>query len=181
MLAFGAEQKGSFAAGRGRHVFMNQYIGDLKNAETRDHYRTALLGTLQLFGVQPTVLVCDLHPDYASTREAEEMGRPTASAVAADPASLGPTWLPAWRTTAWRVRCSASSGTAPAWGEDGSVWGAECLVGDYHGYRRLGSIRPVALPGGDVLCRRDRPHRPFPGNGCRVSRGGPPILPAGRV
>ncbi|WP_294569637.1 carbamoyltransferase HypF [uncultured Subdoligranulum sp.] len=149
VLAFGAEQKGSFAAGRGRHVFMNQYIGDLKNAETLDHYRTALLGTLQLFGVQPTVLVCDLHPDYVSTREAEEMAarqhlplRPIQhhwahmAACMADNRLEGPVFGLIWDGTGL--------------GEDGSLWGAECLVGDYHGYRRVGSIRPVALPGGDV-------------------------------
>ena len=149
VLAFGAEQKGSFAAGRGRHAFVNQYIGDLKNAETMDHYRAALAGTLGLFGLAPQVLVCDLHPDYASTREAEgwaaRLGLPLRrvqhhwahmAACMADNRLTGPAFGLVWDGTGL--------------GEDGQTWGAECLIGDYTSYRRAGSIRPVLLPGGDV-------------------------------
>ena len=149
VLAFGAEQKGSFAAGRGRHAFVNQYIGDLKNAETMDHYRAALAGTLGLFGLAPQVLVCDLHPDYASTREAEgwaaRLGLPLRrvqhhwahmAACMADNRLTGPAFGLVWDGTGL--------------GEDGQTWGAECLIGDYTSCRRAGSIRPVLLPGGDV-------------------------------
>ena len=149
VLAFGAEQKGSFAAGRGRHAFVNQYIGDLKNAETLDHYRAALAGTLGLFGLAPKVLVCDLHPDYASTREAEgwaaRLGLPLRrvqhhwahmAACMADNRLTGPAFGLVWDGTGL--------------GEDGQTWGAECLIGDYTSCRRAGSIRPVLLPGGDV-------------------------------
>lgn len=149
VLAFGAEQKGSFAAGRGRHAFMSQYIGDLKNAETLDHYRDALTGALRLFGLQPASLVCDLHPDYASTREAEELSRQQnlplqqvqhhwahMAACMADNRLDEPAFGLIWDGTGL--------------GEDGHIWGAECLLGDYHSYRRVGSIRPTALPGGDA-------------------------------
>ena len=34
-------------------------------------------------------------------------------------------------------------------GEDGTIWGGECLTGGYEGFRRAGSIRPVPLIGGD--------------------------------
>lgn len=149
VLAFGAEQKGSFAAGRGRHAFMSQYIGDLKNAETLDHYRDALTGALRLFGLQPASLVCDLHPDYASTREAEELSRQQnlplrqvqhhwahMAACMADNRLDEPAFGLIWDGTGL--------------GEDGHIWGAECLLGDYHSYSRVGSIRPTALPGGDA-------------------------------
>lgn len=149
VLAFGAEQKGSFAAGRGRHAFVSQYVGDLKNAETLDHYRTALSTTLDLFGLSPAALVCDLHPDYASTREAEEMARNLRlplrrvqhhwahmAACMADNRLTGPVFGLIWDGTGL--------------GEDGTIWGGECLTGDYRTCRRVGSIRPAALPGGDV-------------------------------
>lgn len=152
VLAFGAEQKGSFAAGRGRHAFVSQYIGDLKNAETLDHYRSALATTLDLFGLSPAALVCDLHPDYASTREAEEMARKLhlplrrvqhhwahMAACMADNRLDGPVFGLVWDGTGL--------------GEDGTIWGGECLVGDFRTYRRVGSIRPAALPGGDVCTK----------------------------
>ena len=149
VLALGAEQKGSFAAGRGRHAFVSQYIGDLKNAETLDHYRTALHSTLDLFGLVPQALVCDLHPDYASTRLAEELARQRGlplrqvqhhwahmAACMADNRLTGPVFGLVWDGTGL--------------GEDGTIWGGECLIGDFRSYRRVGSLRPVALPGGDV-------------------------------
>lgn len=149
VLALGAEQKGSFAAGRGRHAFVSQYIGDLKNAETLDHYRTALHSTLDLFGLVPKTLVCDLHPDYASTRLAEELARQRGlplrqvqhhwahmAACMADNRLTGPVFGLVWDGTGL--------------GEDGTIWGGECLIGDFRSFRRVGSLRPVALPGGDV-------------------------------
>lgn len=149
VLALGAEQKGSFAAGRGRHAFVSQYIGDLKNAETLDHYRTALHSTLDLFGLVPQALVCDLHPDYASTHLAEELARQRGlplrqvqhhwahmAACMADNRLTGPVFGLVWDGTGL--------------GEDGTIWGGECLMGDFRTCRRVGSLRPVALPGGDV-------------------------------
>ena len=77
MWAFGAEQKASFALGGGRRAFLSPHIGDLKNAETLEHYRASHAAYTRLFPLTPRRLVCDLHPDYLSTREAEEMARKT--------------------------------------------------------------------------------------------------------
>jgi hydrogenase maturation protein HypF len=38
-------------------------------------------------------------------------------------------------------------------GNDGTIWGGEFLVCDYRGYRRAGSLKPVALPGGAAAVR----------------------------
>ena len=153
VLAFGAEQKASFAAGRGRHVFLSQHIGDLKNAETLDHYRTALETQLRLFGIAPRALVCDLHPDYLSTREAQAM----AAARALPLVQVQHHW-------AHMAACMADNGlTGPAFGivwdgmglgTDGGVWGGECLHGGYDGFERAGSVRPVPLPGGDAAVKQ---------------------------
>ena len=153
VLAFGAEQKGGFAAGKGRHVFLSQYIGDLKNAETLDHYRTALQTQLRLFGAVPRVLVCDLHPDYTSTAEArraaEQQGLPLVqvqhhwahmAACMADNRLDGPAFGIVWDGTGL--------------GTDGTIWGGEFLRGDAAGFERVGSIRPVLLPGGDAAIRQ---------------------------
>lgn len=153
ILAFGAEQKASFAAGREHHAFLSQHIGDLKNAETLDHYRSAMQTYLRLFHIQPSLLVCDLHPDYFSTREAEEIARQDS--------------LPLLRVQhhwAHMAACMADNrldGEAfgiiwdgTGLGSDGTIWGGEFLVGGLQGFRRVGSIRPVRLPGGDAATKK---------------------------
>ena len=153
VLAFGAEQKAGFAAGKGRHAFLSQHIGDLKNAETLDHYRAALDAQLRLFGIAPRTLVCDLHPDYFSTREAGAMA-----------AGRGLPLLQVQHHWAHMASCLADNRLAgPAFGivwdgtglgDDGGIWGGEFLRGGYSAFVRVGSIRPIPLPGGDAAVRQ---------------------------
>lgn len=153
VLAFGAEQKAGFALGRGRHAFLSQHIGDLKNAETLDHYRAALKTYRQWFPVPLRRVVCDAHPDYLSTREAEACA-----------AAAGVPLLRVQHHWAHMAACLADNKLAgPAFafvwdgtglGADGTIWGGECLVGDLRGYTRVGSVRPVPLAGGDAAVRQ---------------------------
>src|SRR6185503_2435824 len=39
-------------------------------------------------------------------------------------------------------------------GEDGTIWGGEFLLADYRGYERLGTFKPVAMPGGTQAIRQ---------------------------
>ena len=39
------------------------------------------------------------------------------------------------------------------WGDDGTIWGGEFLLADYRGYQRLGTFKPVAMPGGAQAAR----------------------------
>ena len=148
LLACGAEQKASFCAGKGEHAFLSQHIGDLKNLETLEHYEKQIRHFERLFDIHPEMLVCDLHPDYLSTRYAQERAEREKiplrqvqhhhahmASCMADNGLSGPCIGLIWDGTGL--------------GTDGTSWGAECLAGDYTGFRRLGSILPIPLIGGD--------------------------------
>lgn len=148
ICALGAEQKGSFALGREKHIFISPHIGDLKNAETYDHYQNTLDSWLSLFKITPSRFVCDLHPDYFSTRLGREMaGR------------LGLPLLQVQHHWAHMASCMADNRLTRTcfgiiWdgtglGTDQTVWGGEFLKGDFRQFQRTGSIRPILLPGGD--------------------------------
>ncbi|MDO4293818.1 MAG: carbamoyltransferase HypF [Eubacteriales bacterium] len=149
VCAFGAEQKASFALGREKDAFLSPHIGDLKNMETLDHYRQALQTFGRLFGIRPTQLVCDLHPDYFSTLEAQETARREKLPL-----------LQVQHHWAHMVSCMEDNLlSGPAFGivwdgtglgDDGAVWGAEFLTGDARSFLRVGSLRPMRLPGGDL-------------------------------
>lgn len=66
ILAFRAEKVNTFALGKGETILQSQYIGDLKNWETFRFYKESLERFQHLFRFRPSLLVCDLHPDYLS-------------------------------------------------------------------------------------------------------------------
>lgn len=148
ILALGAEQKASFALGKGNRAFYSQHIGDLKNAETLSHYESQIEGFGALFDIQPRRFVCDLHPDFLSTRYGRERGD----------------LLQVQHHHGHMCSCMADNGLEGAcialtWdgtglGSDGTIWGGETLVGGYEAFTRLGSLRPIRLPGGDGAIRQ---------------------------
>lgn len=152
IFAFGAEQKASFALGRDSHIFLSPYIGDLKNAETFEHYTQAMQTYERLFRLKPALYVCDLHPDYLSTCEAKRR-------AASDHVPL----LQVQHHWAHMASCMADNNlSGPCFGIiwdgtglgiDGTIWGGEFFIGDYENFQRAGSIRPILLPGGDRAVR----------------------------
>jgi len=97
--------------------------------------------------VEPAVVACDLHPDYASTRAAEALGDPVrvqhhhahVASVMAEHGLAGPL-------------CGVAL-DGVGLGPDGTVWGGEVLVCDRRGYERVAHLAPVPLPGGDRCAR----------------------------
>lgn len=148
ILACGAEQKASFCLSRGEQVFQSAHIGDLKNAETLDHYEKQIDLFERLFDTKPELIACDLHPDYLSTDYARLRAQSECISL-----------LPVQHHHAHMAACMADNelegdcigiiwdGTG--YGTDGSIWGGEIFTGNYHGFDRVGSIRPIRLPGGD--------------------------------
>lgn len=148
ILAFGAEKVNTFALGKGDTILQSQYIGDLKNWETYSFYVESLERFQHLFRFTPAALVCDLHPDYLSSQEAERMA-----------ARTGLPLLKVQHHHAHAAACMLEYGLhAPVvafvldgtgLGDDGKVWGGECFVCDRSGYRRLSHFEYLPLPGGD--------------------------------
>ena len=144
VLACGAEQKASFCLSKGSYVFPSQHIGDLKNMETLENYTQQIAHFKHLFDIEPTLVTCDLHPDYMSTEYAQSLGLPLVQVQ---------------HHHAHLAACMADNGLAgeviglvwdgTGYGTDGTAWGGECLVGGYETFRRFGHILPMALPGGD--------------------------------
>ncbi|MBQ8004622.1 MAG: carbamoyltransferase HypF [Oscillospiraceae bacterium] len=152
VLACGAEQKASFVLTRGHHAFPSRHIGDLKNLETLDDFEAQIAHFENIFDIKPAVLACDMHPDYMSASYARERAE-----------REGIPLISVQHHYAHMCSCMADNGydgkcigiiwDGTGYGSDGKIWGAEFLAGDFSGFLRRGTIRPVTLPGGDRASR----------------------------
>ena len=148
LLAVGPHLKHTFTLVAGRRAFVSQHIGDLENLETLEHFRATLADYQRLFALEPAAVAHDLHPDYLSTRVALDLGLP-AVAVQHHHAHVAAVLAEHGRTDP--AIGVAYDGTG--YGADGLTWGAELLRADLLSYQRLGHLRYVPLPGGDLAAR----------------------------
>lgn len=149
ILGVGAHLKNTVAFSVGRQVFISQHIGDLETPEAMAAFERVIADFLRLYEATPAAIAHDLHPDYLSTHWAQQAGgrliavqhhhAHLAACLAEnniDGPALGVTW------------------DGAGFGEDGTIWGGEFLLGDAAGYRRVAHLRPFRLPGGDAAARQ---------------------------
>jgi hydrogenase maturation protein HypF len=155
ILAFGAELKATFCLLKNGHAILSQHQGDLENAETFADYQKNLGLYAELFDHKPKALAADKHPQYLSSKLALERAQAAALPL-----------IEVQHHHAHIAACLAENGRGPdeppvlgavldglGFGEDGSIWGGELLLAGYGSFRRLGTMKPVAMLGGAQAVR----------------------------
>lgn len=148
-LALGGHLKSSFALGAGKRALLGPHIGDLGSHRASSVFADAVDHFERLFRIRPARLVCDLHPDYATTQYAEDrLAR-----------EVGLSLIRVQHHHAHLASCMADNALSgevigvcfdgSGLGQDGTQWGGEFLVGGYAGARRAAHLAPVACVGGD--------------------------------
>jgi len=150
LLAMGGELKATFCLVKDGEAILSQHQGDLEDAATYDDYRKNLTLYATLFDHAPVALIADRHPEYLSTKLSRERAH-------AEDLPL----IEVQHHHAHAAACLAENAypldAAPVLGivldglglgDDGTIWGGEFLLADYRGYERLGTFKPVAMPGG---------------------------------
>jgi hydrogenase maturation protein HypF len=148
VLAVGAHLKNTVAIAIGRHVYLSQHIGDLDTLEARQAFERAIDDLCRLYSFTPEAVVCDRHPDYASTIWARQSGLPVitvqhhhahAAACAAENGVRGAYLAVVWDGTGY--------------GLDGTIWGGEFFLAEAGRFERIAHLRPFLLPGGEAAIR----------------------------
>lgn len=152
LLCVGAHMKNTVAVAAGDRVIVSPHIGDLDGAATLRVFERTLKTLGQLFETKQAGVVCDRHPDYASTRYAEKSGLPRL-AVQHHLAHVLAVLLEHGRA-ADGVLGIAWDGTG--YGEDGTIWGGEFILLRHGRARRFARLRRFRLPGGDAAAREPR-------------------------
>ena len=148
VLAAGGQLKNSFAVGKGGFSYVSQYFGDLDSLENCNIYEDNIERMKALFRIEPSIVVCDLHPLYNSTiigkKYAKKHGIPVleiqhhhahVASVMAEHGINDP------------VIGVSFDGTG--YGADGKIWGGEVLLCHKEKYERLSHLKYVKMVGGD--------------------------------
>jgi len=147
-LAVGAFFKNTLCVTQGDRAYVSQYIGDLDNPDCCQSLVEMTGHLTALLGIEPEQVVCDLHPDFYSSRFARDYAQQNA--------------VPLYRVQHHHAHIAsvmAEQGiTEPVLGlaldglglgPDNQLWGGELLLVEGHQYRRLSHLPLLALPGGD--------------------------------
>ena len=152
-LAFGPQMKNTFCLGRQNFALLSQHLGDLDSEHAVRAQQAALDHFLRLFDATIERAACDLHPDYTTTRLAEEW--------------CAPRGIPLIRVQhhhAHLTACLAENGRTEraigltldgtGYGSDGAIWGGELLVGDARSFQRVAHLQETFMPGGELAAKQ---------------------------
>ena len=149
VLGVGAELKNTTCLAVADRASVSVHLGDLESPQTLRAFEETIADQIAFAEADVALIVHDQHREYLSTKFAMSQ-------------DIAPT-LAVQHHHAHLVSCLVENGhIGPAigvifdgfgWGEDGTVWGGEFLVGDAEGYERAGFLNTVPLPGGAKAIR----------------------------
>jgi len=145
-LACGPFLANTVCLGKNQNAFLSQHVGDLENLETFETFEMTIDHLRAILEIDPEVIAHDLHPDYFSTQYATKQ--------------TGVRKIGVQHHHAHVVSCMAEHGISDpviglamdgtGYGTDGTIWGGEILLADFHHFERVGHLQNVPLPGGDA-------------------------------
>jgi len=151
LIATGSHLKNTAAVTSGRQAFISQHIGDMDTVQAYDAYQRVIRDFQQLYELHPSAVVCDLHPDYRSTRYAESLGLPVVH-VQHHYAHV----LSCMAENHLEAPVLGVSWDGTGYGTDGTIWGGEFLAVHSHGFDRAARLMTFRLPGGDQAVKEPR-------------------------
>jgi hydrogenase maturation protein HypF len=169
ILAVGAHLKNAVALAIGNQVFISQHIGDLETEQAHAAFCHVIADFEKLYEAKPQIIAADLHPDYLSTKFANELegrARSPLRAVGGGQETARPTKIGVQHHIAHILSCMAENEIAPpalgvswdgtGYGLDGTIWGGEFFLVTDKDIERVAHFRPFRLPGGDKAVKEPR-------------------------
>ncbi|WP_181341849.1 carbamoyltransferase HypF [Helicobacter pylori] len=157
ILALGAEQKGHFSLldSETSVLLLSPFCGDLSVLENEKHFKKTLNFFLKTYDFKPTLLACDKHKNYTTTKMAFEFNTPLLQvqhhhahflasildALLQDPHSNSPFIGIIWD----------GSGAY-----ENKIYGAECFVGDLERIEEVARFEEFWLLGGQKAIKEPK-------------------------
>ena len=152
MFSAGAHLKNTFAVKKKEEIFISQHIGDLENLQSINAFTKTIDDLTRIYKVKPLKISCDMHPDYESTKYAEQYGTGNIKLYKVQ------------HHVAHIFSCKAENNIelpflGVAWdgtgyGTDGNIWGSEFFTVDETGINRIAHLKYFRLPGGEEAIKK---------------------------
>ena len=153
VLALGSDLKNTFCLLRHNKAILSQHIGDTANEQVRSQLSENLELFQQIYQFKPDIIAVDAHPGYFSSsigkQLAEQQQIPFIEILHHHAHIVS---VMAEQHCNEPVIGLALDGIGM--GENGQLWGGECLLVDYQHSQYLGGLPAVALPGGDLAAKQ---------------------------
>jgi hydrogenase maturation protein HypF len=149
-LAVGGEYNVTSCLLIGDKAFVTQHIGDVEKYETYLFDREAAKHVVDLTNADVELVACDLHPRFATTGLAKELGEEFGvdiTRVQHHHAHVAALMAEHGISEMIGIACDGAG-----YGTDGNVWGGEILhcSDDGKSFERLGHLEDHPMPGGDL-------------------------------
>lgn len=157
ILALGAEQKGHFSLldSETSTLLLSPFCGDLSVLENEKHFKETLNFFLKTYDFKPTILACDKHKNYTTTKMACDFNTPllqvqhhhahflasVLDALLQDPHLNDPFIGIIWD----------GSGAY-----ENKIYGAECFVGDFERIEEIARFEEFLLLGGEKAIKEPK-------------------------
>lgn len=149
VLAVGAELKNTISLVSGRQAFTSVHVGDLGSHSSRRAFQNIIQDAVSMIDTTPSLVVCDMHPSYASTQFALDQQMAPVLQIQHHHAHVASCVAEHHvREAVLGVACDGLG-----WGPDGTAWGGEFLLVDGLSVKRVGHLRTTAMPGGVAAIR----------------------------
>ena len=153
VLALGSDLKNTFCLLRHNKAILSQHIGDTANEQVRSQLSENLELFQLIYQFKPDIIAVDAHPGYFSSsigkQLAEQQQIPFIEVLHHHAHIVS---VMAEQHCNEPVIGLALDGIGM--GENGQLWGGECLLVDYQHSQYLGGLPAVALPGGDLAAKQ---------------------------
>ena len=150
ILALGGQLKNTFCLAQKNQAIISHHIGDLENLSALTSFEEGIEHFLKLFHTYPKILACDLHPEYISTKFAQEYVRRLGE---------GAQLIPIQHHHAHIASLMIEQGIedtligvsfdGAGLGSDGKIWGGEFLIANFFSFSRAAHLKEIPLPGGE--------------------------------
>ncbi len=156
ILALGANQKNTISLAFNENIIISPHIGDLNSLDAFEYFLRTIQTFKELYNFEPDIIVCDKHPQYETTKWAENYVKNNSNIPLVKVQHHYAHALACMAEYNLNEEVLAFCFDGTGYGDDGSIWGGEVLLATPKRYERVYHLKEYVLLGADKAVKEPR-------------------------